>query len=220
MTSATHLISVERGYDPREFVLVAGGGGGPLHAAEIAEELGIPQVVVAPNAGLASAIGILQVDLRHDFISPVMRQASDLEPGELGVTSTDWSRTRRLLSTGSTSRKIGVRIELSLDLRYYGQTPYLNIRLPAPPADAAAIADSPSGTARPYEREFGYRLPPDLASVEIVNARVAALGRSRRAEFPIVEDHGASSEAFAPSAASISTGSTTSPIRRSSIGRS
>ena len=196
MTSATHLISVERGYDPREFVLVAGGGGGPLHAAEIAEELGIPQVVVAPNAGLASAIGILQVDVRHDFLSPVMRQASDLEPGELGVTFDGLVADAQAALDGEHIAQDRRALELSLDLRYYGQTPYINIRLPAPPADAAAIADLVERYGETYEREFGYRLPPDVASVEIVNARVGALGRSRRAEFPIVEDHGASSEAL------------------------
>ena len=87
-------------------------------------------------------------------------------------------------------------LELSLDLRYYGQTPYINISLPAPPADAAAIADLVERYGETYEREFGYRLPPDVASVEIVNARVGALGRSHRAEFPEVEDHGPSSEAL------------------------
>ena len=86
MTSATHLISVERGHDPRDFALVAGGGAGPLHAVEIARELGIPQVVVPPTPGVTSALGILQVDLRHDLLAPVLKQVKGLEGEDLVAT--------------------------------------------------------------------------------------------------------------------------------------
>ena len=86
MTSATHLISVERGHDPRDFALVAGGGAGPLHAVEIARELGLPHVVVPPTPGVTSALGILQVDLRHDILKPVLQQAGQIDPMELAKT--------------------------------------------------------------------------------------------------------------------------------------
>src|SRR5204862_6754469 len=83
MTAATHLISVQRGWDPREFALVAGGGAGPLHAVAIAQDLGIPTVVVPPTPGVTSALGILQVDLRHDLLRSVLKQAHQIEPDEL-----------------------------------------------------------------------------------------------------------------------------------------
>jgi N-methylhydantoinase A len=195
MTSATHLISVERGYDPREFAFVAGGGGGPLHAADIAEELGIPQVIIAPNAGLASAVGILQVDVRHDFLSPVMRQAAQLESGELVATFDRLVADAQAALDGEQIPEDRRAIELSVDVRYYGQTPYVNIKLPAPPSDADGIGQLVERYGETYEREFGYRLPSEVASVEIVNARVGAVGLTDRAEFPEFDEQGDAAEA-------------------------
>ena len=131
MTSATHLISVERGHDPRDFALVAGGGAGPLHAVEIARELRIPQVVVPPTPGVTSALGILQVDLRHDLLAPVLQQVKQprrRRPWQRRSTRLD----RRGAPRSSRRRTIPDdrrSIELSVDARYYGQTPYMNLKL-------------------------------------------------------------------------------------------
>ena len=132
--------------------------------------------------GLTSALGILQVDLRHDFLSPVLPQARTLNRASLGRVRRTGRGARRLLSRASTSREDRRALELSLDLRYYGQTPYLNLRLPAPPADAAAIADDRRALRRDHtsaSSATGCR--PDVASVEIVNARVARARDARSA---------------------------------------
>jgi N-methylhydantoinase A len=175
MTSATHLISVERGWDPREFALVAGGGAGPLHAVAIAQDLGIPRVIVPPTPGVTSALGILQVDLRHDLLRSVLKQAHQIEPEELvEVFGELEAEAREVLEHEKAGSE--QQVELSLDVRYYGQTPYMNIVLDEVPRDRAAIDAIVESYGEAYEREFGYRFDSDLATVEFVNARAAAIG--------------------------------------------
>jgi N-methylhydantoinase A len=190
MTSATHLISVERGHDPRDFALVAGGGAGPLHAVEIARELRIPQVVIPPTPGVTSALGILQVDLRHDLLAPVLKQVRQIEVGELAAT---FDRLRAEAAEILDAEEITPdrrSIELSVDARYYGQTPYMNLRLDEVPADDDALTALVAQYRERYEAEFGYQLPEDVATVEIVNARAAAIGLTENVELPHSEGSG------------------------------
>jgi N-methylhydantoinase A len=184
MTSATHLISVERGWDPREFALVAGGGAGPLHAVAIAQDLGIPTVIVPPTPGVTSALGILQVDLRHDLLRSVLKQTDQLEPEELiAVFDELEGEARQVLEHERAGGEH--QIELSLDVRYYGQTPYINMIIDEVPRDRAAIDAIVERYGDEYEREFGYRFERDLATVEIVNARAAAIGVTPDTEFKL-----------------------------------
>ena len=83
MADAIRLISVRRGYDPRDFALVCFGGAGPLHGAELARELSIPTVLVPPNPGTTSALGCLLVDIRHDFFTLLLGDADDADPAEV-----------------------------------------------------------------------------------------------------------------------------------------
>src|SRR5438046_8982214 len=83
MIGAMRLVSVQRGYDPRQFVLVAFGGAGPLHANALARELGIPAVLVPPNPGIASAVGMLVTDLRHQFVTTRRLRLDALTPATL-----------------------------------------------------------------------------------------------------------------------------------------
>jgi N-methylhydantoinase A len=184
MTSATHLISVERGYDPRDFALVAGGGAGPLHAVEIARELGLPQVVVPPTPGVTSALGILQVDLRHDILRPILQQTQHIDLAQLARTFEELSREAREILEAEAIPADRRTIELSVDARYYGQTPYLNLKLDEAPQSVRDVETIVSRYRRQYESEFGYQLPEAVASVELVNARVAAIGRTADVQLP------------------------------------
>ena len=184
MTAATHLISVQRGWDPREFALVAGGGAGPLHAVAIAQDLGIPTVVVPPTPGVTSALGILQVDLRHDLLRSVLKQAHQIEPAELVAVFEDLrAEARAVLEREQAGGD--KHVELSLDVRYYGQTPYMNLILDEVPSDRAAIDAVVERYGEAYEKEFGYRFDRDLATVEFVNARAAAIGLTGDAELQL-----------------------------------
>jgi N-methylhydantoinase A len=184
MTSATHLISVQRGHDPREFTLVAGGGAGPLHAVEVARELGIPRVVVPLSPGLTSALGILHVDLRHDFQRSILKQAKDLEDGQLTTVYDELvAEAKRVLDSERIAEDRRA-IELSIDVRYYGQTPYMNLPLDRAPASAADVEAVVARYEETYLREFGYVLPRYFASIEFVNARVIAIGMTEEAKLP------------------------------------
>lgn len=185
MTAATHLISVQRGHDPRDFVLVAGGGAGPLHAVEIARELGIPQVVVPPAPGVTSALGILQVDLRHDVLRSVLAQVDGIDPVDLGRIFAELESEAGEILENEQIPAERRRIERSVDVRYYGQTPYLNLALDETPDSRTAIERLAERYAEEYEREFGYRLDDDIATVEIVNARLAAVGLAEPADFAL-----------------------------------
>jgi N-methylhydantoinase A len=176
MTEATHLISVERGYDPRDFALVSGGGAGSLHAVEIARDLGIPHVVVPPTPGVTSALGILQVDLRHDILRSVLTQTQALDPVALARVFAELQDEAFHILEQESIPEDRRQIDLSLDVRYYGQTPYMNIALDEVPATPEAVQRIVEQYADAYESEFGYRLDEEIASFEFVNARAAAIG--------------------------------------------
>lgn len=182
MTAATHLISVQRGHDPREFALVAGGGAGALHAVDIARELGIPHVIVPPTPGVTSALGILQVDLRHDILRSVLKQTQVLEGDELVRVFSELEAEASGILEGEQIPEDRRRIERSVDVRYYGQTPYLNLEIDDVPSTPEAITRIAQRYSDEYERQFGYRFEADIAAVEIVNARVAAIGFAADAE--------------------------------------
>jgi N-methylhydantoinase A len=176
MTEATHLISVERGYDPRDFALVSGGGAGSLHAVEIARDLGIPHVVVPPTPGVTSALGILQVGLRHDILRSVLTQTQVLDPADLSRVFEELREEARQILEQESIPEDRRQVELSLDVRYYGQTPYMNLVIDDVPSTPEAVQQIVDRYADAYENEFGYRLDEEIASFEFVNARAAAVG--------------------------------------------
>lgn len=195
MTMATHLISVQRGHDPRDFTLVAGGGAGPLHGVDIARELGIPRVVVPRSPGLTSALGILHVVVRNDFQRPILKQRSQLGNGELAgafeqllATAASWFEAEQVPAEHR-------RTELSVDARYYGQTSYMNLPIQGLPSGDAEIEDIVLRFEDRCRKEFGYVLPRDFADVEFVNARVAAIGGGEEAKLPTDNARGTADQA-------------------------
>jgi N-methylhydantoinase A len=151
MERAIRVVSVERGYDPRDFALVAFGGGGGLHACEIAEELGIRTVLVPQHAGVLSALGMLLADAVRDY------SAGTLGQPDIEAAFTKLERTARRESPKAT-------LQRSADLRYKGQSYELNVPWPAGPNFAAFH--------KAHARAFGYSIPG--REVEIVTIRVRA----------------------------------------------
>jgi len=152
MERAIRVVSVERGYDPRDFALVAFGGCGGLHACEIAEQLGIRSVIVPQYAGALSALGMLMADAVRDYAAGVLsrdnieKQFDALE-----------KRARR--------ESPGAKIERSADLRYRGQSYELNV-----PWTSAARASA--AFHREHARIYGYSIAE--REVEVVTIRVRA----------------------------------------------
>ncbi|HZA57273.1 MAG TPA: hydantoinase/oxoprolinase family protein, partial [Candidatus Udaeobacter sp.] len=121
MSLAVRAVSVEKGYDPRDCVLVPSGGGGALHAMAIARELSVPRVIIPPIPAYFSALGMLLADLKHDYVQTFIRELNETSAAELAdaFASLEQSATEILTEEGAELRQIVLR--RFLDMRYRGQ---------------------------------------------------------------------------------------------------
>jgi N-methylhydantoinase A len=176
MAEAIRYITVQRGVDPRGFDLVAFGGGGPLHAYGIADELGIRRVVVPVDPGLFSARGIALADFTHDYVTSVVQPVDRVESNRL---KTILSALRSRAEADLTSEGVephAQALQPSLDLRYVGQSTEINVELPF--EHSRATIDLQLYVAafhRRHEELYTYSVPDE--PVEIVNLRLRAIGR-------------------------------------------
>lgn len=176
MALALRELTVAQGLDPREFVLVAFGGAGPMHAAEICREIGIPRIVVPPVPGMFSAWGMLTADLRHDHVTTSVEKAENLSAARLAefFAKLEQSAGQALRAQNVPDQRI--TFARSLDLRYVGQEHTLNVPVsPAiQPAQLKALFDEA------HRRKYGHASKAD--PVEVVNYRVAAIGAVHKPE--------------------------------------
>ncbi len=196
MAGAIRLMSVKRGHDPRTFALVAFGGAGPLHAVELARDLGIPEVIVPFRPGLGSALGVLHVEVRHDFVQSIFATNERFDTAEINSAFADLgSRARaRLHRDGVADENFALRREI--DMRYYGQiSGGLTLPVQAGTLDDADIRALFRSFHERHTEDYGYTLPEDLAELEIVNARVTAEGRREAGTDPAFGVNGTGSPA-------------------------
>jgi N-methylhydantoinase A len=163
MTRAIRSVTVERGYDPRKFGLVAFGGAGPMHAISIADALDIDRVVIPRASGVLSAYGLLAADEKRDAVRTYQRSLDAVDADDVDAVYEELSE--QLLSEVSDRDAAAVRH--AADLRYAGQSFELMVDIERP-FDAAAAAER-FGAA--HESAYGYRADE---SVELVNCRVMA----------------------------------------------
>jgi N-methylhydantoinase A len=167
MEKAIRVVSIERGYDPREFALVAFGGAGGLHACELAEALGIPRVIVPVLPGALSAFGILVSDVVKDYSQTVFWRVLDKLPAERldhGFTALRRKAQQDFRREGWKGK---VRNHATVDLRYRGQGYELNV-----PYTRGLIA----AFRHEHERRYGYGYPG--REVELVTLRLRASVKS------------------------------------------
>jgi N-methylhydantoinase A len=167
MERAMRVISLERGFDPRDFSLVCFGGAGGMHAADLARSMAIPRVIVPKAAGILSALGMLLADVVRDYSLTVLRSTDELANGALaGAFATLEGRADEDLA-GEGFAKADIELERTVDMRYVGQGFELAI---------AAEGDFVSAFHRAHEQRYGYA---DAArSTEVVNVRIRATGRT------------------------------------------
>jgi len=181
MSLAVRQISVERGYDPRDFAMVAFGGAGPLHAAEVARALHIPLIIIPNFPGQFSASGMLQAEWRHDFVQTYYRPLDRTDFSELRAIAAGLEAEALKRAAAGDPQNIETRghrprlqLRHSLEVRYSGQ----DFTLPVP-VEPARYDASYAGTLRRafdelHQSRFGYHDPG--SSLEIVNAHLVALG--------------------------------------------
>ena len=121
MAKAIRRLSVEKGYDPREFTLVSFGGAGPLHATMLAAELQIPRVLVPLAPGVSSSLGLLTADFRHDFVRTVLWKMPQIRVGQLGELCAQLEAQALERMTREHVDARDVIVTPSADLRYQGQ---------------------------------------------------------------------------------------------------
>jgi len=174
MAGAIRMVSLARGHDPRDFALFAFGGAGPLHAAALARELGIPKVLIPARPGLTNALGCLVADLRHDFVATVNQPLEALAPGRVAeVFATQIASGRALLERENVALE---RVETlhRADMQFQGQSHILPVAIAS---TAITIDELRAAFAAAYWKRFGVELP-EIRPV-LVNLHTAVIGKRK-----------------------------------------
>ena len=191
MANAVRLLSISRGYDPRDFALVAFGGAGALHGAAIATELSIPTVIIPPNPGVTSALGCLLVDIQHDFSESFMSATTETNPDEVEAAFVRLEKMaiERLTHQGVAASD--VVMQRTIEMMYQGQ--WRSLAVPVPPK-VDSIHNLVEGFHAEHEREYNFRR--DDAPVSIFRVALSATGLVSKAELKthVVKEYEATSE--------------------------
>jgi N-methylhydantoinase A len=186
MANALRVMTVARGHDPRRFALVAIGGAGPMHACALADELGIPRVVIPRYPGVAAALGLLATDIRHDLRRSWLQPTAAIAPADL---DTEFARLEAEASgLLATSASVTRRFEFSheLDMRYRGQAYNLTVPFAPRPVTAEAIAAAAEAFEEEHRRLYDYT--PTVTETDIVTLRLRALARIPEIDWTVAED--------------------------------
>jgi N-methylhydantoinase A len=169
MAKVLRIVSIERGYDPRAFTMMAFGGGGPLHACALAQELDVPRVIIPGNPGLFSAYGLLAADVRAAFVCSIVERSDMLSDATLAAAFASMEAQGKAELAAQGVGAADTAFAREYDMRYYGQSFELSV------PHAGDIADALRAFHEKHERTYGYASPQE--SVEIVNARLIAIGK-------------------------------------------
>ncbi|NQU05120.1 MAG: hydantoinase/oxoprolinase family protein [Calditrichaeota bacterium] len=183
MAQGVRQVSVERGYDPREFLFIVAGGAGSIHAGEICKELEIPMFVVPDVSSIFCAAGMLLGDLKHDYIRSYITQFSGLDKDYFLELYDQMKNvgTETLIREGVSEDNID--FHPVLDLRYIGQ--YHEVQLAVPLKDVMSfnLDKIKSEFHKEHNRLFGYSLEEEGTEIELINVRLRALGTTEKPEF-------------------------------------
>jgi N-methylhydantoinase A/oxoprolinase/acetone carboxylase beta subunit len=174
MVQSIEEVSVRKGFDPREFALVAEGGAGPLFAAVIALEVGTPAVIVPPYPGIAAAMGLLATDMVYEYVTTTYQRLSKLDAAAMDAAFADLEAraTAQLAEDGIPAER--VVIQRICDCRYLGQGYELRVDAPAGGIDDGWREKLASAFHDSHEREYTRRF--EESDIEIPNVRVRGIG--------------------------------------------
>jgi N-methylhydantoinase A len=186
MAGAVRMVSLARGHDPRDFVLFAFGGAGPLHAAAMAKELGIPKLLIPARPGITNALGCVVADLRHDFVNTVNKAVQDVDIKHIT------SIVQRQIEAGESLLKRegvaveGIRLLHSADMQFQGQSHMLSVSLPAPVVTRDELQ-------RLFEKAYWTRFEVELPEIRamLVNLHTAVIGLRPRLDLSLLNERAA-----------------------------
>ena len=183
MIQALSAVSTERGQDPARFTLVALGGSGGVHAAGLAESLGIGRVLVPPCAGLFSALGLLFADVEHHLIRAFYRDFAVTSAQDFNdAVSPLLDDANRLLRSEGFSAEAQRQIEVQTSMKYAGQSWTLSVVCPSFPAGTEQMAALAEGFGVAHEQHYGYR--SDSEAMQFVSLKVIGRGLSDTPQVP------------------------------------
>jgi N-methylhydantoinase A len=174
MIRGIRRVSVERGYDPREFALVAFGGAGPMHGVELAEAVSMREVVIPAHPGIASAFGMLSADVRHDFVRTHVTVSQHAVAVELLSLFQDMEEQGRTQLNREGFSGPCIVVNRSVDMRYVRQAYELSVPIKGGPLTASDIGAIAKRFHELHQKAYGYARKQD--PVEFVSLRVVALG--------------------------------------------
>jgi N-methylhydantoinase A len=172
MAGAIRMVSVGRGHDPRDFTLFAFGGAGPLHAAALARELGLPRVLVPARPGITNALGCVVADLRHDFVNTVNQPVATLDEAGLHAIFARHRADGTALIAREAVAPESIHYSHSADMQFVGQTHILTVPLPKPEIDRQTLQTL---FEKAYFARFKVELPEIRAN--LVNLNTSVIGR-------------------------------------------
>jgi N-methylhydantoinase A len=185
MEEAIKAISTMRGHDLRDFMLLAFGGAGPLHAGRIARDLGMAGIIVPLYPGVYSAIGLLMSDVKHDYVQSRMTPLAELSPDDASALFANLQEQARVDLSSDGFRPEQIRIERALDMRYAGQGYEITLPCPAEALTSAGLASLRQTFDEQHRSLFGHSAPEE--TVEVVSYRVRGVGLVPPVELPRFE---------------------------------
>jgi N-methylhydantoinase A len=189
MANTVRHVTLERGLDPRDFTLVAYGGGGPLHSASVAKELSISTIIIPNAPGHFSAVGMLMADLRRDYVQTLFERMDDFAMNELEEQFKKLEAEGRKALEDSGIPTDHIVFERAADMRYVGQEHAVAVRMPASVGNEDARADVKRRFDEAHDLRYSHSAPEE--SADIVSLRVSAIGRLNKPEFPRIAQGGA-----------------------------
>lgn len=179
MAKAIRVISVQRGHDPRDYALMAFGGGGPLHAARLARELDMSSVIVPLTPGALCALGLLMTDLKADFAKSQLAHLSATAPKDIAATFVDLEAQANDWFGREGIAQDKRLINRSADLRYVGQNYELQIPMDGGSTSADTLADLRTTFEAAHTQRYGFA--PEGEDIELVTLRIEAVGLVKKA---------------------------------------
>ncbi len=177
MATALGVVSVQRGYDPREFVLVVAGGAGPIHAAAIARELDIPLILIPRESSVFCAAGMLISDLKHDYVRTYATDIEQIDLKEVNRLFQEMANTALDTLLAESVRQVDMHISYSADLRYVGQ--FNEVEVVAPESgeiSTQVLKEMCQAFHDRHDALYGYSMQD--AAMELINLRVSGTGRT------------------------------------------
>ena len=174
MEEAIKAVSSARGYDIRDFTLVAFGGGGPMHAGRMALDLGIPSVLVPLTPGVHSALGLLMSDVKHDYVRSKLVGLDDLDLTEINQMFNQLIERAKADLNSEGFTEVEIKIEPYLDLRYAGQGYELTVPCTMPPFTKPDLTLMRNRFDTMHEQNSGHKAESE--PVELVSLRLISLG--------------------------------------------